>query len=84
MARPESLRIVHLDTFLAVYHRNSGITHLITAPAPEIMATLGEAGMTVPALGERLAADYDLGDLEETALAARLDELVAAGLVSIA
>ena len=84
MARPESLRIVHLDTFLAVYHRNSGITHLITAPAPEIMATLGEAGMTVSALSERLAADYDLGDREEAALAARLDELVAAGLVSIA
>nr|WP_299908831.1 HPr-rel-A system PqqD family peptide chaperone [Sphingomonas bacterium] len=84
MARPESLRIVHLDTFLAVYHRSSGITHLITAPAPEIMATLGEAGMTFAALSDRLAADYELGDLDDAALAARLDELVAAGLVSIA
>ena len=84
MARPESLRIAHLDSFLAVYHRSSGITHLITAPAPEIMAVLGEAGLTFAALTERLAADYDLGDTDAGALAARLDELVAAGLVSVA
>ena len=36
MARPESLRICHLDAFTLVYHRESGITHLLTAPAPEI------------------------------------------------
>lgn len=84
MARAESLRIVHLDSFIAVYHRSSGITHLITAPAPEILATLGEAGMTFTTLTERLAADYELGDTDAAALAARLDELVAAGLVSAA
>jgi len=84
MARAESLRIVHLDSFMAVYHRASGITHLITAPAPEILSTLGEAGMTFATLTERLAADYDLGDLDDAALAARLDELVSAGLVSAA
>ena len=84
MARPESLRVAHLDSFMAVYHRSSGITHLITAPAPEIMAVLGEAGLTFAALNERLAADYELGDTDSAALAARLDELVAAGLVSVA
>ena len=84
MARPESLRVAHLDSFMAVYHRSSGITHLITAPAPEIMAVLGEAGLTFAALNERLAADYELGDTDAAALAARLDELVAAGLVSVA
>jgi len=84
MARPESLRVAHLDSFMAVYHRSSGITHLITAPAPEIMAVLGEAGLTFAALTERLAADYELGDTDAAALAARLDELVAAGLVSVA
>ena len=82
MARPEDLRIAHLDSFMAVYHRSSGITHLITAPAPEILATLGEAGMTFISLRETLASDYELGDLDDAALAARLDELVAAGLVS--
>ena len=81
-ARPEHLRIAHLDSLMAVYHRSSGITHLITAPAPEILATLGEAGMTFAALRETLASEYELGDLDDAALAARLGELVAAGLVS--
>ena len=82
MARPEDLRIAHLDSFMAVFHRSSGITHLITAPAPEILATLGEAGMTFTALRETLAGAYELGDRDDAALAARLDELIAAGLVS--
>jgi PqqD family protein of HPr-rel-A system len=84
MARAEALRIVHLDSFIAVYHRCSGLTHLLTAPAPEILATLGESGLTRAALGERLAADFDLLDLDEAALAERLDELVTCGLVSAA
>ncbi|MET3759985.1 HPr-rel-A system PqqD family peptide chaperone [Sphingomonas sp. UYEF23] len=82
MARAESLSIVHLDSFSAVYHRASGITHLITAPAPEILATLGEAGMTRAALLQRLARDYALGDADMDVLRERLDELVATGLVS--
>ncbi|QBM77707.1 HPr-rel-A system PqqD family peptide chaperone [Sphingomonas sp. AAP5] len=82
MARAESLSIVHLDSFSAVYHRASGITHLITAPAPEILATLGEAGMTRAALLQRLVRDYALGDADADVLRERLDELVATGLVS--
>jgi PqqD family protein of HPr-rel-A system len=84
MARPEALSIVHLDSFVAVFHRSSGLTHLLTAPAPEIMATLGEAGMTLAMLAERLAAEFDLADLDEAALAERLGELVACGLVAAA
>ncbi len=85
MARAEALGIVHLDSFIAVFHRSSGLTHLLTAPAPEIMATLGEAGLTRSALAERLAADFELADLDDDAsLAERLDELVASGLVSAA
>jgi PqqD family protein of HPr-rel-A system len=84
MARPEDLRIAHLDSFMALYHRSSGITHLVTAPAPEILAALGEAGMTFAALRDALGSDYELGDLDDAALAARLEELVAAGLVSTA
>lgn len=84
MARAESLSIVHLDSFSAVYHRASGITHLITAPAPEILATLGEAGMTRAALLDRLARDYTLDDADADVLRERLDELVATGLVSCA
>ena len=84
MARPESLRIITLDSFTAVYHRASGITHLITSPAPEILATLGEAGMTRTGLIAELAARYDLVDADDAALSARLDELVGSGLVATA
>jgi len=84
MARAEALRIVHLDSFVAVFHRSSGLTHLLAAPAPEIMATLGEAGLTRVALAEKLVADFDLEDLDDAALAERLDELVACGLVAAA
>lgn len=82
MARAEALAIVHLDSFIAVFHRSSGLTHLLTAPAPEIMATLGEAGLTRAGLAERLAVDFDLADLDDASLAERLGELVASGLVS--
>ena len=82
--RVETLRVDWLDDFTAIYHRASGITHLLTAPAPEILVTLGEAGMTLPDLAARLAADFDVADADEEALVARLAELVAAGLVEAA
>ena len=84
MARAEALSIVHLDSFIAVFHRGSGLTHLITAPAPEIMATLGEAGLTRDGLSERLAVDFELADLYCELLSLRLEELVACVLVSAA
>ena len=79
--RAETLRIDFLDDFTLVYHRASGITHLLNAPAPEILATLGEAGMSFSALADALATEFVLPDLDAEALAARLDELAAAGLV---
>lgn len=83
-ASPDVLRIVPLDTFTAIYHRASGITHLVAPPAPEILTALAPAGLTLAGLIARLAQDYDLLDADEAALAARLDELVAVGLVSTA
>ena len=72
-----------LDDFTVIYHRASGITHLLNAPAPEVLGTLGEAGMTLAVLADSLAAEFDLPDLDLDALAARLDELGAAGLVIV-
>jgi PqqD family protein of HPr-rel-A system len=83
-ASPDVLRVVPLDAFTAIYHRASGITHLVAPPAPEILAALGISGLTRAGLIARLAQDYDLLDADAAALAARLDELVAAGLVSTA
>lgn len=79
----DALLIAKLDTLTAVFHRASGITHLLASPAPEILAAL-----TIPrgvdALLEVLAREYDLVDPDRTALIARLDEMVASGLVSTA
>ena len=75
------LLIAPLDEFTAVYHRASGITHLLTEPAPQILAVLGEGPVLLDALLARLAQDFDLTDGTREALAARLDELVEAGLV---
>jgi PqqD family protein of HPr-rel-A system len=81
-APPQVLRVVPLDTFTAIYHRASGITHLVAPPVPEILAALGSAGLTRDQLILRLGDEYNLLDGDVAALAARLDELVAAGLVS--
>jgi PqqD family protein of HPr-rel-A system len=76
-----SLLIAPLDEFTAVYHRASGITHLLTEPAPQILAVLEEGGLSLDVLLDRLGHDYDLEDADRAALAARLDELIEAGLV---
>ena len=73
---------VPLDALTALYHRASGTTHLVASPAPEILAALGDAGLTREALLARLAADYELSEAE--GLNARLAELVEAGLVAAA
>ena len=80
-APPETLRIVPLDMLTLIYHRASGITHVVDAPVPEILEALGEEALGADALLARLAERFDLADADAGALAARLDELAAAGLV---
>lgn len=76
-----SLLIEPLDELTAVFHRSSGITHLLATPAPELLHALQEpAG--IDDLFDRLGATFDLADADREALAARLAELVEAGLVS--
>ena len=79
-APPATLRIVPLDALTLIYHRASGITHVVDAPVPEILAALAQP-LSVDALLAKLAAEYDLLDADPMALAVRLDELAAAGLV---
>jgi PqqD family protein of HPr-rel-A system len=77
-----ALLVEPLDAFTAVYHRPSGQTHLLVEPAPEILEALGPDGLSLAALRAALAERYDLTGADD--LAERLDELVAAGLVSAA
>lgn len=80
-AAPATLRIVPLDALTLIYHRASGITHIVDAPVPEIIEALGSEALGVDALLARLSERFDLADADPMALAIRLDELVAAGLV---
>ncbi len=76
-----TLRIVPLDTLTLVYHRASGITHVVDSPVPELLEVLGGEALTLDETLGVLAEAHDLIDPDPDALAARLDELVAAGLV---
>jgi PqqD family protein of HPr-rel-A system len=79
---PEAVRTTALETLIALYHRPSGTTHILAPPAPQILEALagrpGDADELLRRMGER----FDLAsDDAEAAIAARLAELEAAGLV---
>lgn len=82
-ASPATLRVVAFDDLTLVYHRASGITHVLASPAPELLSALAEP-LTLAELRARLVAEFELADAADGALQARLDELVAAGLVTAA
>jgi PqqD family protein of HPr-rel-A system len=83
-APADALRIVPLDDFTLIFHRPSGMSHLATAPAPEILELLAQEPLTRDTLMAQLGDRFDLGDASVEALDARLGELVATGLVEAA
>jgi len=80
-AAPETLRVVPLDALTLIYHRASGITHIVDSPVPEILEALAVGPLTSPELLARLGERFELVDADLDALGVRLDELVATGLV---
>jgi PqqD family protein of HPr-rel-A system len=80
-AEPATLRIVPLDALTLIYHRASGITHVVDTPVPEILEALGGDALSADALLARLGERFELADADVAALAARLDEMAASGLV---
>jgi PqqD family protein of HPr-rel-A system len=76
----DSLRSVALGELTALFQHRSGVTHVVSAPVPEILDMLQAAPLTV----RELLAAHDLTSEEDAvaALTARLEELVATGLVS--
>ncbi|URW76942.1 HPr-rel-A system PqqD family peptide chaperone [Sphingomonas donggukensis] len=80
-ADPRTLRIVDLDALTLIYHRTSGITHVVASPVPELLAALNKP-RDLDALLAHLANEYELPDADPAALTERLAELEAAGLVS--
>jgi PqqD family protein of HPr-rel-A system len=80
-ADPQAMRLaVALDELVALYHRPSGVTHLLAPPAPELLDALAEGPADSAELLARLSRLYDLPDAAAGAIAARMEELVLAGL----
>jgi PqqD family protein of HPr-rel-A system len=74
------LKKVELDGLTALFHIPSGMTHIVAPPAPQILEALAGSPADLTELALRLSRNFDV-DGAEDALAARLDELEAAGLV---
>jgi PqqD family protein of HPr-rel-A system len=80
-ADPPAARVaVVLDALVAVYHRPSGVTHLLGAPSPELLDALAAGPAGAAMLRDRLAALYDLDGDGTATIAARMEELIVAGL----
>lgn len=73
----DGLAIVALDELVAVFHRSSGITHLVASPVPDLLEALAGRWMTL----DGVEAEFDLVEGDRASLSATLDELVVAGLV---
>lgn len=71
-----------LDGLTALYHRPSGMTHILVAPAPEILAALADGPADAEELLRRIGEKFDI-EAEDAAgaISARLAELETAGLV---
>ena len=71
-----------LDGLTALYHRPSGMTHILVTPAPEILAALNEGPADAGELLLRIGENFDIESEDAaSAVTARLAELEAAGLV---
>jgi PqqD family protein of HPr-rel-A system len=73
-----------LDSMTLLYHRTSGITHMLADPAPAIMEVMEGLSLTAADVSLRLEAQFDVDssiDFEDIVLA-RLEELSSLGLVA--
>ena len=77
----DHMRKVELDGLTALFHRPSGMTHLLAAPAPQILDVIANNPADVPEILSRLSAVFEVEGGDE-AIIARLVELEASGLVS--
>ncbi len=78
----DQLLIEPLDAMTLVYHRRSGITHMVAEPVPEMLAAMGDDTVDAATLVTRLVAIFDLdANGAEVVITARLEELAEQGLV---
>ena len=81
-----SVLVRRLDDLTLLYHRPSGMTHLLDSPLPEILDELEEKPQATGTILERLSRAYDLGAAEEASKAGlddHLQMLVSLGLARV-
>jgi len=79
---PDLVRTVELEGLTLLFHRRSGLTHILAPPAPQILAALAAGPADAGEIVARIGADFEIeAEDAATAIAARLAELEAAGLV---
>ncbi len=84
-AAPKDDLIWHdLDSMTLLFHRPSGITHMLADPAPAIMEVMQDSSLTASEIALLLIAQFEIesaADAENIVLA-RLEELSGLGLVA--
>jgi PqqD family protein of HPr-rel-A system len=73
-----------LDDLTAIYHRASGVTHIVSDPVPQIVAALHAQPLDISGLLFVLARDHGavIDDSATEALQCRIDELLTIGLIT--
>jgi PqqD family protein of HPr-rel-A system len=78
----ETMRTVELEGLTLLYHRVSGLTHFLAPPAPQILSALSDGPASAAQIAARISEAYEIESEDPpAAIAARLAELEAAGLV---
>ena len=73
-----------LDRMTLLFHRPSGITHMLADPVPAILEVMTDVPLSVTEIAARLVAEFDIasdGNIENI-IQARLAELLDLGLVA--
>ncbi|OWK32795.1 HPr-rel-A system PqqD family peptide chaperone [Sphingomonas mucosissima] len=71
------LSMVLLDELVAIFHRASGITHLVASPVPELLTALAGRWMTL----DDIEQEFELIDGDRASLVSIMDGLGVAGLI---
>ena len=79
---PETMRMAQVEGLTLLYHRTSGLTHFLAPPAPQILEALESGPASASQIAERMGETFEIESEDPAgAIAARLAELEAAGLV---
>ena len=79
---PETIRMAQVEGLTLLYHRTSGLTHFLAPPAPQILEALASGPASAAQIAERMGETFEIESADPAAaIAARLAELEAAGLI---